>query len=334
MFFILFSLVLSINNRPIIGIVTLPDAEKGQYMAASYVKWLEMSGSRVLPIFLTDTPSKLDPILEQINGVLFTGGGTSWSGMYSKTINHILEFARNSFDVGDPFPIWGTCLGFESLLEAESTCNCKDILSHVDADDLTLPVDFTSNADDSTMFPNHSSIAQIARNVFSTSLSTQNEHSWSVLPSTFSSDKDLSSKFNILATSKDRSGTEFIAIVESKDGQPPMFAVQFHPEKVTFEWGQSHSVPHDENSILANNYLSTFFVDQCRQSSRTMTDKVYDQYAIYNFSPRFSGKSGGYFEQRYEWSNHDLHRFFRYRIHSSRHLERRILSVMELMKYH
>lgn len=69
-------------NAPIVGIVSLPTDKKNQTYAStaysmipgSYVKWLEQSGVRVIPIRYDLPTEYLDKLLNIVNGVLFTGG--------------------------------------------------------------------------------------------------------------------------------------------------------------------------------------------------------------------------------------------------------------------
>ena len=79
-------------QTPVIGIFTMPDqtdtleqtdlnssqktATNYTYIAASYVKFIQMSGAQVVPIFAFSNTSYLDSILSKVNGILFTGGGT------------------------------------------------------------------------------------------------------------------------------------------------------------------------------------------------------------------------------------------------------------------
>merc|ERR1719499_1745635 len=110
---------------------------------------------------------------------------------------------------------------------------------------------------------------------------------------------------------------------------PPVFAVQFHPEKPTFEWGTTHSTPHDADSIAANNYLANFYVEQCRASKREMSDETYNLYSIWNFQPEFSGKNGGYFEQQYYWSSSEIQHVLGKKVHGrKKSYERRVLSIL------
>lgn len=82
------------NQRPIIGIYTqstdsdeplkptVEGLKKGEfasnnnasYIAASYVKYVQMSGAQVVPIFAYSNRSYFDELLPRINGVLFPGG--------------------------------------------------------------------------------------------------------------------------------------------------------------------------------------------------------------------------------------------------------------------
>ena len=63
--------------RPVIGILTHPSSNETRghsYIAASYVKWLESGGARVVPILYDLPEASLRTLLESLNGALFTGG--------------------------------------------------------------------------------------------------------------------------------------------------------------------------------------------------------------------------------------------------------------------
>ncbi|OQR71828.1 gamma-glutamyl hydrolase A-like [Tropilaelaps mercedesae] len=67
-----------VNPRPVIGILAQdyygPVENKTSFIAASYVKWIEGAGARVLPIFLNKTEAYYDEVINLVNGVLFPGG--------------------------------------------------------------------------------------------------------------------------------------------------------------------------------------------------------------------------------------------------------------------
>jgi gamma-glutamyl hydrolase len=86
-----------------------------------------MSGAQVVPIFAYNDTAYLDDILSKVNGVLFTGGGIEFDIKHRWTANadHILKYAIESNKRGNPFPIWGTCLGFELLAYLTSGYDSK-----------------------------------------------------------------------------------------------------------------------------------------------------------------------------------------------------------------
>lgn len=64
-------------QTPIIGIVTQTyrnsSTEKSSYIAASYIKFIEMSGAQVVPIYGFANTNDLLALLRNVNGVVFTG---------------------------------------------------------------------------------------------------------------------------------------------------------------------------------------------------------------------------------------------------------------------
>jgi gamma-glutamyl hydrolase len=75
------------NQAPIIGIYTQEDTDDVPtnlnfssadtiytYISASYVKYIQMSGAQVVPIFSFSNQSEIAALLPKLNGVLFTGG--------------------------------------------------------------------------------------------------------------------------------------------------------------------------------------------------------------------------------------------------------------------
>ena len=77
-----------------------------------------MSGAQVVPIFAYNSTEYLDDILSKVNGVLFTGGGIDFNmkNKWTQTADHILKYAIDQNKNGNPYPVWGTCLGFELLV--------------------------------------------------------------------------------------------------------------------------------------------------------------------------------------------------------------------------
>jgi gamma-glutamyl hydrolase len=71
-----------LNPQPVVGILTIPTdpgwdypSDEYNYFAASYVQFLEAAGARVVP--LPWDADNITDYLDILNGVLFTGGGSS-----------------------------------------------------------------------------------------------------------------------------------------------------------------------------------------------------------------------------------------------------------------
>ena len=91
-----------------------------------------MSGAQVVPILSFSSTDYLDSILSKVNGVLFTGGGMDFDikTKWTKNADYILKYAIEQNKKGNPYPIWGTCLGFELLAYLTSGYDSK-VLSPV-----------------------------------------------------------------------------------------------------------------------------------------------------------------------------------------------------------
>lgn len=80
--FVLSCASVSVNDRPIIGILTQDTRSTGNlkfqklgrtYIPASYVKWIESAGGRVVPIPYDADKSTLKHLFQSINGLLLPG---------------------------------------------------------------------------------------------------------------------------------------------------------------------------------------------------------------------------------------------------------------------
>lgn len=66
----------TLTLRSVIGILAQPTGDnKASYIAASYVKYIESSGGRVVPIDYRWSTEKLRSVFSKVNGILFPGGG-------------------------------------------------------------------------------------------------------------------------------------------------------------------------------------------------------------------------------------------------------------------
>jgi gamma-glutamyl hydrolase len=223
------------NDWPIIGVFTQPTSSKEGncggnclYLAASYVKYLESAGARVVPINYYATKTELDKIFNSVNGIFFPGGGSG----FPSSAQYMFDKVVAANDAGDFFPLWGTCMGFQWLLiSATRNTNILDPSdgTQMDAYNYSIPLDFTTESKTSRLFNNAGKIYDIlaAENV------TMNNHHYGIWTNHFYQTPALTSFFNVLSTNKDRKGREFISTMEAF--KYPIYGSQWHPEKNNFE---------------------------------------------------------------------------------------------------
>ena len=74
---------------------------------ASYVKYIESAGARIVPIINEESDENIKSKVDRVNGVLFPGGG----GDYLETGRKVFEQVLKKNDDGQLYPAWGICLG-------------------------------------------------------------------------------------------------------------------------------------------------------------------------------------------------------------------------------
>ena len=197
-------------------------------MAASYVKEIESSGARVVPVNYYASKDELDLLFESLNGFFFVGGGA----VYPESAQYIFDKTVAANDAGDYMPLWGTCMGFQWLLIAAS--RDVDILDpktgQFDAYNYSIPLNFEPNAQKSKLFKDAPTGVY---EILATENVTMNNHHYGIYTNHFLQTESLTSFFNMLSTNEDREGVEFVSTIEAF--QYPIFGTQWHPEKNTFE---------------------------------------------------------------------------------------------------
>jgi gamma-glutamyl hydrolase len=291
------------NDRPIIAVMA--QSTKGEsfekfgqsYIAASYIKFLESSGARVVPIMNDLNEEDTEKLFYSINGALFPGGGVNLiTSGYARIGKQIFNLARKSNDAGDYFPIWGTCLGNQFLSFIAS--NDANVLSRTDSENYTIPLNLSSNYRNSRLFRD---LPEDLAKFLSTAPTTINMHHYSVLVSKFKENEKLMNFFRILSTNNDRNGEEFVSTMEGI--KYPMYGIQWHAEKNSFEWTLNENIPHQEMSIKLTQYVSNFFVNEARLSQHKFeTPEEETASLIYNYSPFYTGNISN-FEQCYIFQN-------------------------------
>lgn len=203
-----------VNNRPIIAILAqlAPPYRNVSYVAASYVKFLECSGARVVPVLPSMTKETVEMIFSSVNGVFFPGGSIKW--LTSDYYHHASIFFNKAIEAnkrGDYFPIWGTCLGLETLNVLR--VGSESILESVSAMDISIPLNFTDAAPKSRLFQN---IPQELYKKLATEPIPYHHHEKGIHPNTYIKEKSLGEFYDILSVNNGLNGTTFVTTMEGK----------------------------------------------------------------------------------------------------------------------
>ncbi|CAL0326500.1 unnamed protein product [Lupinus luteus] len=290
----------NLNYRPVIGILTHPgDGASGRLsndtgasnIPASYVKFAESGGATVIPLIYNEPTEKLLKKLDLVNGVIFVGGWAK-DGLYLETVERILKIAFQRNDVGDHFPIYGICLGFELITMIISEDN--NILDKYNARNQASTLQFVENANiEGSMFQ---SFPPDLIKKLSTECIVMQNHRFGISPEKLQGNEKLSSFWEILTISTDENNQVYVSTVRSR--KYPVTGFQWHPEKNAFEWG-SANIPHTENAIRVTQSAAGFLVSEARKSTNRPNDQEVRDNLIYNFKPTYGGKAGKGYDEVY-----------------------------------
>ena len=304
-------------NGPVVGILTLPTSPKDSTFSkssfsmipGSYVKWLEQTGIRIIPLRY-DMPIKvIQQMMGIMNGILITGGSTSLFHLHTRRcqfkrvlnkkaickspymwkIEYIIKMAKKLNDRGKHFPIWGTCLGFEAMLYSLSnyTLSRKRISSINHSLNLNFDskyTDFLQKYFDKDLMDHISNEPLIYFN-----------HKYAFTPEQINNNKYAKDNIEILSTTKLENNKNIVSMIKHK--QYPFIGVQFHPEKIQFEHRSSVKTNVSFESIEASHRLAMMFFDQVKQNQNEIqNEKQLEALLIYNY-PLY--KSSGPYEQVY-----------------------------------
>lgn len=241
-------------STPLIGIY--PTMPMKDYLE-EFQHWVEQFGARsvILP-----REGDADQWIQNISALLIPGGG----GPVAPFAHNLVHRAVKANQDGRFFPVWGTCLGFEWILEIFA--GHAALQPGFDADDLSLPLNFTRQSPGRLFGSANTSLMTW----LSSDSITFNMHDKGIEPAHFWEDA-LSNAFELLATSIDRNGRPFVAAIEHREW--PIYGVQFHPEKVRYSPDAFHHwhlhIPRGPKAIAASDHLANFFVAEASKASKT-----------------------------------------------------------------
>ncbi|KAH7686291.1 Peptidase C26 gamma-glutamyl hydrolase protein [Dioscorea alata] len=289
----------SLYHRPVIGILTHPgdgangrlsNATNASNIPASYVKFVESAGARVIPIIYNEPEDLIIQKLNLVNGVLFTGGWVK-TGLYYDVANKIFEVFLAKNDAGDHFPLFAICLGFE-LLSMFISQN-PDICERFYGEDRASTLQFRISETDGTLFERFP--PDLLTKMSTECLAMQN-HMFGISPKRLRENIALSSFFKILTTTADVNNDDYISTAQAYNY--PVTTFQWHPEKNAFEWG-SNKIPHTEDAVRVTQHTANYFISEARKSSTRPDPVKLLSHLIYNYKPTYGGYAGKGYDEVY-----------------------------------
>lgn len=238
---------------PILGLVLLHARSdkfppNTNFVLKAYSKWLEQVNIRWIPMFLDEPESETQRKLALIDGLFLTGGSEPlWNNLAGSTLeSELLSFSKTQEpsaymryisrlvkaavafnDSGRFFPIWGTCLGFESLLLVLSDFQVELSTGLADINKMhSVSFDRRKQSVFSEVF------GEADFRQFDSEQLLYFYHDFGFLYDQTVNHPFVRENIDVLAKATTLNGTDIVAAYQHK--KYPFAAIQYHPEKNQF----------------------------------------------------------------------------------------------------
>jgi len=279
------------TEAPIIGILTQGTTDMQYYdnhtmIAASYIRYIEAAGGRVVAVPYNLNKTEFERIYQNLNGLLIPGGRMKLIFPINSTLNtsdpqykmsnfakaakFFVDRAVEDFSRGKYFPIFGICLGQEAIALALNQDLKKTIIplnltnvtyqGHAGEIKKDIRMEYQSRL--------FKSFTESELKAFQSKSNFHYHHKMGIPYKTFEESEILKKLMVPLTTLTDNSGNEYITSYELYNY--PLFGVQFHPEKTSFEWEIKTDRSIDTVSITHK--LGVNFVNECRKNNHKIVD--------------------------------------------------------------
>jgi len=299
------------NQRPIIGVLDQPTIETkncrlrsygDKYLAAAYVKLIESTGARVAHIPYDASREELTRLFYSVNGLLLPGGDANYTPGFAffDGAHHLVQLAMEANRQGTYFPVLGICQGMEMLTVMLAGSNCCAIAHDAyDAENLSLPLEFTPAADSSMLWGE--APLWVKQSVTQRNL-TFNNHDDGMPPEKLSEFPSLQKLITVLSTNEDRQGKAFVSSWEGVD--LPFWGLQFHPSKNAYEWNEGQDLNHSVLAVSVMQWVGSFIYSQARYNHHQFESSTAQANAlIYATPPMYTYDDCNGFTQCYFWNH-------------------------------
>lgn len=236
-------------------------AETGEY-APAFRRYLNSAGIEVEPILFHDEDDTIVAQMDAYDGIFLTGGDTLFDlekftrdGLdyfrvvmnpakpYLLKVRRILEKVKQINGGGRHYPLFAICLGYEAILLSETDFHFP--IAHVVQNNVNIPISFTGDEGRYSHIFNEED-----KNDISTRDLVFFFHNLGFLARDFYEYPTLVDNYIVAAVNEtDNHGTE-IAVIEHRE--LPIYALQFHPEKVLFDTSLAYTINKCERGTKLN----------------------------------------------------------------------------------
>mmetsp|Transcript_11394 Transcript_11394/g.12939 ORF Transcript_11394/g.12939 Transcript_11394/m.12939 type:complete len:134 (-) Transcript_11394:52-453(-) len=127
---------------------------------------------------------------------------------------------------------------------------------------------------------------------------TYDSHQDGMLPSFFTTFDGLKD-YRLLSVTPDRKGVEYASAMEHV--KYPIYAIQFHPERVPFIFNADNHIPRSKNALALSRHYADFIVSEARKSKNVFgTDEEIRRALLENVPVRFTDLE---YQDIYAWKN-------------------------------
>ncbi|XP_014291223.1 gamma-glutamyl hydrolase [Halyomorpha halys] len=287
------------NERPIIGILAQEVTDiigkkypySKSYIAASYVKAIEGSGARVIPIFIDKNEAYYREIIRSLNGLVLPGGNvwfykfddkTPKDNGYLRAAEILYEEVKKINREGqENFPILGICLGLEVMLFIEA--NKKEYREMGRLNQSIMSLDFCEGCNESILFKN---LNETEKNIVDTLKKPLHYFSHQF----YITQEVMNEKFNnwkIISTIKP-GNTNNLSIAIAESMKFPFIGLQFHPEKI-YEWSTKQKRSISQEAISACRYFFDWLVMESKKNKNKFDNSdLENELLISNYHKTFT----------------------------------------------